>query len=100
MDRNDDMNEPAYKRSLREEADALSNTDILSPAYLRKKLLMWFIRNLITAVICWYFWEKAWVKWVLWIGIPLAVISLLMILLGPYLLRRKLRSVQRRIEGM
>src|SRR5688572_8313150 len=94
------VNEPAYKTQLKNEVDALANADILSPAYLRKKLLLWFIRNMITALICWYFWEKWWIKWVLWIGIPVAVIYLLMILLGPLMLRRKLGNLRQQIERM
>ena len=92
--------EPRYKTQLREETEALANTDILSPAYRRKKILIWFIRNLITALICWYYWEKWWVKWLLWIGVPLAIISLLMILVGPYLLRRKIKTFREKIDSV
>ena len=94
------LNEPAYQTQLKNEVDSLANADILSPAYLRKKLLLWFFRNMITALLCWYFWEKWWIKWVLWIGVPVAVINLLVILLGPLMLRRKLGNLRQQIERM
>lgn len=97
---NEENDNTGYKASLREEVQSLSVTDVVSPAYQRRKLLIWFVRNLITAMLCWIFWEKPWVKWVLWIGIPLAILNLLMILIGPYLLRRKIKSLQRKIEGI
>jgi hypothetical protein len=97
---NEQLNESTYKQSLEDEAKQLGVAEVLNPAYQRKKLLLWLVRNAITALICWYFWEKEWVKWVLWIGIPLALLNLLMILLGPYLLRKKLQSVQKKINRM
>jgi hypothetical protein len=97
---NEQPQQPAYKQSLEDETKQLAAAEVLQPAYQRKKLLLWLVRNAITALICWYFWEKEWVKWVLWIGIPLVLLNLLMILLGPYLLRRKLRSVQEKINSM
>jgi hypothetical protein len=92
------VDQPTYKTELKNEIENLARTDILSPAYLKKKLILWFARNMITALLCWYYWEKPWIKWVFWIGITVAVINLLMILLGPLLLRRKLASLRQQIE--
>lgn len=91
---------PDYRESLLEETNELANESILTPAYQRRKLLLWLFRNTITVLFAWYFWEKPWIKWVLWIGIPLALLNLLLILLGPYLLRRKIRAVRRTINRM
>ena len=95
---NNETKIPDYRESLIEETNALAGEAILTPAYQRKKLLLWFFRNAITALFVWYFWEKPWIKWVLWIGIPLALTNLVLVLLGPYLLRRKLTAVRRTID--
>ena len=85
---------------LETEWQQLAHDPVLSPAYQKKKLLFWLIRNSLTAVLCYVFWEKTWVKWVLWIGIPLSLINLLLILLGPYLLRKKMQAVHKRIKAL
>ena len=94
------MEQEKFMEPFKDELQELANDPVLSKAYQKKKLFFWLIRNVITAIICYIFWEKSWVKWVLWIGIPIALASLLIILLGPILLRKKMKAVQKRISAM
>jgi cell division protein FtsW (lipid II flippase) len=83
--------------SLQKELDATKANEILSPAYQKRKLILWLIRNSILVVLYILFWKYEWVRWSLYVTVPLAMLSLMTIVFVPYLLRRKLENTKRKI---
>lgn len=64
--------------------------------YLRAKLRRWIIRTTIGAILCTFLVTQfSWGKWVLMVWLPLAILSLITLLLG----NRKLQRMAAKIEG-
>ncbi len=62
--------------------------------FQRAKLRNWFIRTSIGAVVFGYLaTQYSWARWILYIWIPLAVLSLLAILFLPKILRNKMKTM-------
>jgi len=93
MEENESISE-GFKREL-EQASA---NKILDPAYQKKKLVLWGIRNSISVVLYVIFWDYNWVQFSLYFTIPLSLLSLLAILAMPYILKRKIASAKLRIQ--
>ena len=85
---------------LQNELDELSASPLPDPAFRRKKLVIWAVRNTITAILYIIFWKYEWVRWTLFLGIPLAVFSLLTITLFPWFLQRKMDSTRKSIQKL
>ena len=66
--------------ALKKELQQLSKDPILSKKHRNKKLLVYLVRTLIAVTIIYFLWDYDWVKWVLYIYIPLNLISLISIL--------------------
>lgn len=92
MEENESISE-GFKREL-EQASA---NKILDPAYQKKKLVLWGIRNSISVVLYVIFWNYNWVQFSLYFTIPLSLLSLLAILAMPYILKRKIASAKIKI---
>jgi hypothetical protein len=90
----------SYKQSLLNELDDISKDIVLSPAYRRRKVMMWCIRTIIAVILYIIFWQYQWVRTTLIITIPLSLLSLLSIFSMSYLLKRKMQSTRRKIENM
>jgi hypothetical protein len=94
MDENETISE-GFKRELEQ---ASTNT-ILDPAYKKKKLILWAIRNAFSVVLYVIFWNySSWVQFSLYFTVPLSLLSLLAILAMPYILKRKIASAKLRIQ--
>ena len=85
---------------LQNELENLSASPLLDPAFRRKKLVIWTVRNTITAILYIIFWKYEWVRWTLFLGIPLAVFSLLTIALFPWLLERKMNRARKSMQKL
>ena len=85
---------------LQHELESLSASPILDPVFRRKKLVIWAIRNTITAILYIIFWKYEWVRWTLFLGIPLALFSLLTITLFPWLLQKKMNRARKSIQKL
>ncbi len=72
----------------------------MSPALQRRKLIFWGIRQVLLCAMAWYFWEKAWMRWLFWIGLGIAAINLAMILLMPRFLAAQRRKGARALDRM
>jgi hypothetical protein len=93
MEENETISE-GFKRELEQ---ASTNT-ILDPAYKKKKLVLWAIRNVISVVLYVIFWNySSWVQFSLYFTVPLSLLSLLAILAMPYFLKRKIARAKLRI---
>jgi ABC-type bacteriocin/lantibiotic exporter with double-glycine peptidase domain len=71
----------------------------MDPAYRRRKLWLWGIRQVLTAVLAFLFWEHWWMRWLVAVAVVLALFNLGMLLFGgPYLQRRLQRARTRMAE--
>ncbi|MDG4716093.1 hypothetical protein [Winogradskyella marincola] len=83
---------------LKEEIKELSKDSILSKEYRNKKLITYLIRTIISAVIIYFLWDYDWIKWVLYIYIPLNLISLLSIFGWNFLLNKRLAKTNQKLD--
>ncbi len=93
-------NPASWREGLKEELDEVSEAQVLNKAYLRKKLIFWFIRAVLSVILYIIFWKYEWVRWSLFVTVPVSLASLLLIILGPFLLRRKIRNLEKRIDRL
>jgi hypothetical protein len=93
MDNNEKLSD-SFKREL----DQATTSTILDPAYRKKKLVLWALRTTISVILYVIFWEHNWVKWSLFLTIPLSLFSLFTIIGSPYLLKRKIEQTKKKIE--
>ena len=85
---------------LQKELDSISEGALLSPEVIRKKLIMWVIRNSISVFLIWYFWDHWFMKYALWILIPLSLFSLISIVGFNYLVKRKIAKSQGAVDEL
>lgn len=79
--------------------DSAGNIPLLDPAYRRRKLILWTIRQAITVGLAYWFWELWWVRWLFTLAVVLALFNLgLLLFAGPYLKRRSDRIRARFLE--
>ncbi|MEO0338677.1 MAG: hypothetical protein AAF242_05635, partial [Bacteroidota bacterium] len=84
----------SLKESFEKEIEALRSEAIFSPEYKRRKLIQWLIRTTIAIILIAIFWKYSWMKWVLMVYIPLALLSLFSIYGGSYFLNRKIQKTR------
>ena len=92
MEENESISE-GFKREL----EKAKSNKILDPAYKKKKLILWGIRNLFSVVFFIIFWDFNWVRVLSYFSITLSLLSLLAILAMPYILKRKIASAKLKI---
>jgi|GEM_PF-2081959 len=82
----------------REELEAITNQASFSPAFIKKKLILWTIRTALTVWLYFSFWQIGWVKWTLFLTVPLNIFSLLAIVARIYLLRKKIEILKKKLD--
>jgi len=85
---------------LQDELDKIREGSLLSSEIIRKKLIMWIIRNALSIVLIWYFWDHWFMKYALWIIIPLSLFSLISIVGFNYFVKRKLSKTQGAVDKL
>jgi hypothetical protein len=89
------MDDKELKQQFEEEMAKAASNPIFSPADQRKKFVIYMVRTAIAAGLIVYFWEYQWVRWALYIYIPLNLISLGSIFIWPYFLKKKIERTKR-----
>ena len=56
---------------------------------LRKRWIKSIIRWILTLILYVVFWDKEWVRWTLWVILPMALINLGYLLMAPRLFQNK-----------
>ena len=84
-----------YKR-----LEHIRSNSILSPVYRRKKILLWFLRTAALAILYVLLWKYTWIKWTLWITVPLCVLNIVSIYTWKYLLQQKINKNQLELAEM
>lgn len=74
---------------------ALDNP-LLDPAYRRRKLIFWTIRQSLSIALAWWFWDLWWVRLLFGVVVVLAVFQLVMLLWGGPMLRRRAERAKER----
>ena len=87
-----------YKEDLKAEVDQLAGENRLTDAYKRRKLIIWSIRTILTIILYIIFWKHEWVRWTLVLYIPLTIFNLVMIFGFNYLVDRKVKRVNSKID--
>lgn len=87
-------------QDLQNELDAIRQEAFMSDAQRKKKLMMWGVRNLLSVALIWYFWEVSWMKYALWIIIPLSLLSLGMILFYNKIVSNRLERAQGTVDNL
>jgi len=91
-------NNETLRESFEKELDNVQNNVIFNSEYRKRKLIFWAIRTIILVILYLIFWEHNWVKKSLYFTAPLSALSLLMIILSPYLIKRKIKRTKRKIS--
>lgn len=87
-----------YKNKLRQEIEDLSKEERLSPDYRKKKLIIWFVRTILSVILYIIFWEYEWVRWTLVLYVPLSLFNLVMLLQYNKMLDKKLDKIRSKIN--
>lgn len=94
-------NKNSLPDELRNEMEKTKAQYLMSPTERRRKLIRWAIRQMLTALLYFFFWDAhPWVPWSLWIVAPLAILSLLSIVGYNWFLERKLRNTGAKIDEL
>jgi len=86
------------RQNLIEEIDDLSDRHRLSSSYKKKKLIIWTVRTVLSAVLYVIFWKYEWVRWTLILYVPLSLFNLLMIFGFNFILDRKVQSLKSKVD--
>ncbi|CAM3465206.1 hypothetical protein FLLO111716_12335 [Flavobacterium longum] len=93
-------NQPTLREQFDDELASASSHPVLRPGYQKRKLLMWFVRVVILALMYAIFWEHRWVPKTLYVVVPLNVLSLLAIMVIPYMIKRKIEKTKAHLESV
>jgi hypothetical protein len=74
--------------------EEVENDEILSTKFKKKKLISWCIRTIIAVVLYLIFWKYEWVRWSLFVYIPINLFSLASIFLWRNLILKKLKKIK------
>ena len=78
-----------FNEYLKTESPDLDIEAVLFQKALRKKWIKSIIRWILTIILYIVFWDKEWVRWSLWIVLPMALINLGYMLLMPHFFQQK-----------
>jgi len=88
------------KKEFQKQMEEARGADFMSPAYRKRKLIMWAIRTVIAIVIYYLLWDVQWVRWSLWLYVPLNLFLPISLLGGNYFLNKKMDRVEKKIAEM
>lgn len=78
---------------LRAELAEAKVMQLLDPKVRKKKLIIWVIRFILTIVIYIYFWHVSWLKWTLFLMVPLTLFNLFMITVFPLKMQKRMEAI-------
>jgi len=86
------------KKALQKQIEEAQGADFLTPAYRKKKLTMWAIRTVLAVLMYYFLWDVKWIRWSLWLYVPLNLFVPISLLGGNYFLNKKIKRVNKLIE--
>jgi len=84
---------------LEDELTKFEQEHLVSEKEIRGKLIRWVVRNLITVLLYVYFWHIPWVKYTLFVTVPLAIIGLVMIFGYNRMIERRVEKTRAKIAN-
>ena len=81
-----------------EELEEIKNNEVFDAKYRKRKAINWLIRTIIAIVLYVVFWDNEWVRWSLWIYVPLNLFGLVTLFIVPYLLKKRTRKPRKENE--
>ena len=94
------MSDNNLRADFEREIEKAEGEAIFFPEYRRRRLILWGIRTTILAILYIIFWRYEWVRWTLVVSVPLSILFLVSLLVGPRLLRRKIEHARAAIDRM
>lgn len=91
---------PSLDDAFKAQMENSGASTMMSPAFRRRKMIMWTVRLIVACLLAYFFWEHKWVRVVFWIYVVLAAIGLFAIVAMPILLRRKMEQARAQMEHM
>ncbi|WP_196888140.1 hypothetical protein [Aureivirga sp. CE67] len=88
----------SYKEEIQQGFEDASLDEKFTPEFRKKKLIIWFVRGIISVIVYYFIWDYSWTKWLLMVHIPLAAINLFMILFLHKIMKNKLEKVKSRLD--
>ncbi|MGV6831936.1 MAG: hypothetical protein ACWA5P_10325 [bacterium] len=85
-----------FKKQLEE----IQEKSVLSSKYRTKKLIIYLVRTLIAVLIFYFLWDKSWIKWALYIYIPLNLFSLVSIFGWTYFLKKQVNNTKEKLAEL
>ncbi len=83
-----------------EELKDIANNEIFDAGFRRKKMISWLIRTIIAIVLYIIFWDYEWVRWSLWIYVPLNLFGLVMLFIVPRYLKKKHEKLEKKMNEL
>ncbi|MFI5132461.1 MAG: hypothetical protein ACHQFX_20830 [Chitinophagales bacterium] len=87
-----------WKEDIKEELENIAETDRITASYRKRKLIMWSVRTVLSILIYVIFWKHQWVRWTLFLYIPLSIFNLVMIFGFNYILDRKIKKIKSKLD--
>ncbi len=88
------------KKEFQKQLEEARGDDFMSPKYRKKKLTIWAIRTVIAIIMYYFLWDVKWVRWTLWLYVPLNLFLPISLLGGNYFLNKKIERVSKKIDKM
>ena len=88
------------KDELKAEIQQFSNESKLDKKYLKRKLIAWIVRTILTIILYIIFWKYEWVRWTLLLYIPLTIFNIVMIFGFNRLVDKKVKELNAKIDSV
>jgi hypothetical protein len=88
------------ENSFAKDAEKFTQQAMLSGKFRQKKLILWFVRTLLAALLFVVFWEYSWVRWALGFYIPLNLFGLYAIFKFTNTVDAKMQEVFEKIDAL
>ena len=88
------------KKELQKQLEEARGADFMTPAYRKRKLIMWAIRTVVAIIMYYFLWDVQWVRWTLWLYVPLNLFLPISLLGGNYFLNKKMDGVSKMVDEL
>ncbi len=92
------MSDKALSEEFEKELSKLKNNEVFSIEHRKKKIITYAIRTVIAIILYIIFWKHQWIRWSLFLFLPLNLFFLLSIFGWSYFLNRKIESTKNKIK--
>ena len=80
--------------------NTIKDVELLNPKKQKKEIVFWTIRTIFSIILYLFFWKYVWVRYTLFLTVPLTLFSLFSCTLLPYIMQRKVENARKMITEM